>query len=135
MSSGRLFLDRVGRHQSPSPLHRRDQNKSIARSEETIYPRAVSSVLTGCLTFRDKRMDHFTRRIIGFDVHRGGVEGEALCWMFQRASRGQRLPKYLSPDHDPLYRFHQWQANLRVLEVRKIKTVPYIAAFAIPSSN
>src|SRR5215471_14316257 len=55
MSSGRLFLDRVGRHQSPSPLHRRDQNKSIARSEETIYHRAVSSVLTGCLTFRDKR--------------------------------------------------------------------------------
>ncbi len=25
MSSGRLFLDRVGRHQSPSPLHRHDQ--------------------------------------------------------------------------------------------------------------
>jgi len=55
MSSGRLFLDRVGRHQSPSPLHRRDQNKSIARSEGTIYHQTVSSVLTGCLTFRDKR--------------------------------------------------------------------------------
>ena len=26
MSSGRLFLDRVGRHQSPSPLHRHGQN-------------------------------------------------------------------------------------------------------------
>jgi hypothetical protein len=26
MSSGRLFLDRVGRHQSPSPLDRRPQN-------------------------------------------------------------------------------------------------------------
>jgi hypothetical protein len=25
MSSGRLVLDQVGRHQSPSPLHRRDQ--------------------------------------------------------------------------------------------------------------
>ena len=25
MSSGRLFLDRVGRHQSPSPLHRHSQ--------------------------------------------------------------------------------------------------------------
>jgi hypothetical protein len=25
MSSGRLFLDRVGRHQSPSPLHRHGQ--------------------------------------------------------------------------------------------------------------
>jgi hypothetical protein len=55
MSSGRLFLDRVGRHQSPSPLHRRDQNNLIARSEETIYHRTVTSVLTGCLTFRDKR--------------------------------------------------------------------------------
>jgi hypothetical protein len=26
MSSGRLFLDRVGRHQSPSPLHRHEQH-------------------------------------------------------------------------------------------------------------
>src|SRR5262249_23668120 len=71
-------------------------------------------------------MDHFTRGIIGFGVHRGGVDGEALCRMFQRAIGGQRLPKYLSSDHDPLYRFHQWQANLRVLEVREIKTVPYV---------
>ena len=34
-------------------------------------------------------------------------------------------PKYLSSDHDPLYRFHQWQANLRILAVKEIKTVPY----------
>src|SRR5215472_9272202 len=71
-------------------------------------------------------MDHFTRRIIGFGVHRGGVDGVALCRMFQRAIRGQRLPKYLSSDHDPLFKFHQWQANLGVLEVREIKTVPYV---------
>ena len=32
----------------------------------------------------------------------------------------------LSSDHDPLYRFHKWQANLRVLEVTEIKTVPYV---------
>jgi len=25
-----------------------------------------------------------------------------------------------------LYRFHQWQANLRILEVKEIKTVPYV---------
>src|SRR5207245_267161 len=25
-----------------------------------------------------------------------------------------------------LYRFHQWQANLRVLGVRQIKTLPYV---------
>jgi hypothetical protein len=55
MSSGRLFLDRVGRHQSPSPLHRQDQNNLIARSAGTIYHRTVTSVLTGCLTSRDKR--------------------------------------------------------------------------------
>ena len=50
----------------------------------------------------------------------------ALCRMFNRAIRTQTLPKYLSSDHDPLYRFHQWQANLRVLEVKEIKTVPYV---------
>ena len=33
------------------------------------------------------------------------------------------MPKYLSRDNDPLYRFQQWQANLRVLEVMEIKTV------------
>ena len=71
-------------------------------------------------------MDQFTRRIIGFGVHRGIVDGVALCRMFNRAIGGTALPKYLSSDHDPLYRFHQWQANLRVLEVKEIKTVPYI---------
>ena len=71
-------------------------------------------------------MDQFTRRIIGFGVHRGIVDGVALCRMFQRAIRGHSLPKSLSSDHDPLYRFHQWKANLRVLEVTEIKTVPYV---------
>src|SRR4030095_5220812 len=71
-------------------------------------------------------MDQFTRRIIGFGIHSGIVDGVALCRMFQRAIRGHNLPKYLSSDHDPLYRFHQWQANLRVREVTAIKTVPYV---------
>ena len=46
--------------------------------------------------------------------------------MFNRAIQTQTLPKYLSSDHDLLYRFHQWQANLRVLDVKEIKTVPYV---------
>jgi len=54
------------------------------------------------------------------------VDGVALCRMFQQATRRHGLPKYLSSDHDPLYRFHQWQANLRVLEVKEIKTVPHV---------
>src|SRR5262245_26831542 len=60
-------------------------------------------------------MDQFTRRIIGFGVHSGIVDGMALCRMFHRATRGHSLPKYLSSDHDPLYRYHQWEANLRIL--------------------
>jgi putative transposase len=72
-------------------------------------------------------MDQYTRRIIGFGLHAGAVDGIALCRMFNRALRGHRsIPKYLSSDNDPLYRFHQWQANLRILEVAEIKTVPYV---------
>jgi len=71
-------------------------------------------------------MDQFTRRIIGFGVHNGIVDGVALCRMFHRAIRGHSPPKYLSSDHDPLYRFHQWEANLRILEVTEIKSVPYV---------
>src|SRR6516225_1894726 len=71
-------------------------------------------------------MDQFTRRIVGFGVHRGAVDGVELCRMFNRAARGQTPPKYLSSDHDRLFRFHQWQANLRILDVEEIKTVPYV---------
>ena len=72
-------------------------------------------------------MDQCTRRIVGFGVHAGTVDGVALCRMFNRAIRWQLwMPKYLSSDNDPLYRFNQWQANLRILEVTQIKSVPYV---------
>src|SRR5271169_1530646 len=72
-------------------------------------------------------MDQYTRRIIGFGVHAGTIDGAALCRMFNRAIRGQRcMPNFLSFDNDPLYRFHQWQANLRILEVTEIKSIPYV---------
>ena len=72
-------------------------------------------------------MDHFTRRIIGFGIHSGAVNREALCRMLKQAIRGVTiLPQYLSSDHDPLYRYHQWQANLRILGVTEVKTVPYV---------
>src|SRR5256884_9397842 len=72
-------------------------------------------------------MDQYTRRIIGFGVHAGAVDGVTLCRMFNRAIRGQLwMSKYLSSDNDLLYRFHQWQANLRVLELTEIKSIPYV---------
>ena len=70
-------------------------------------------------------MDQYTRRIIGFGVHAGVVDGMALCRMFNQAIRGCRsMPKYLSSDHDPLYRFKQWQANLRILDEPRSRRCP-----------
>src|SRR5579872_1767797 len=40
-------------------------------------------------------MDQFSRRIVGFGVHRGIVDGAALCRMFHRAIRGHGLTRYL----------------------------------------
>jgi transposase InsO family protein len=70
-------------------------------------------------------MDVFTRRIIGFGVAREYIDGATVCRMFNQAVAGQPRPKHISTDHDPLFRFHRWLANLRVLEVDEIKSVPY----------
>ena len=70
-------------------------------------------------------MDQFTRRIIDIGVHAGDVDGPALCCMFNHAALGKSAPRYLSSDHDPLFRFHQWRANLRIREIEEIKTVPH----------
>ena len=71
-------------------------------------------------------MDQFTRRIIGFGVHAGDVDGIALCCMFARAIAGKGEPRYLSSDHDPLFEYHRWKANLRVLQISEVKTVPHV---------
>ena len=71
-------------------------------------------------------MDQYTRRIVGFGVHAGTVDGRAVCRLFNHAIRGCLAPKYLSSDNDPLYTFHQWHVNLRVLGVTEVKTVPYL---------
>jgi len=70
-------------------------------------------------------MDQFTRRIIGFGVHEGDLNGVAICVMFNKIISAKNLPKYLSSDNDPLFKFHRWRANLRILEVEEIKSVPY----------
>jgi transposase InsO family protein len=70
-------------------------------------------------------MHVFTRRIIGFGVEHAYIDGVSVCRMFNHATAGQTLPKHVSTDHDPLFRFHRWLANLRVLEIEEIKSVPY----------
>jgi putative transposase len=71
-------------------------------------------------------MDQFTRRIIGLGVHRGPVDGPSLCRMFNAVIYGQGAPRQLSTDHDPLFEAHRWTANLRILEIDEIKTVPHV---------
>ena len=70
-------------------------------------------------------MDQYSRSIVGFSAHSGNVDGIALCRMFNQASSGRDPPCYLSSDNDPLFRFHRWRANLRILEIEEIKTVPF----------
>ena len=69
-------------------------------------------------------IDVFTRRLIGFGVEGGSIDGIAVCRMFNRAIANHPMPKRISTDHDPLFRFHRWLANLRVREIEEIKSVP-----------
>jgi len=69
-------------------------------------------------------IDQFTRRIIGFAVHAGDCDGVAYCRMFNQFAGGNSAPKHLSSDNDPLFLFHRWKANLRILEIGELKSVP-----------
>jgi transposase InsO family protein len=72
-------------------------------------------------------MDQFTRRIIGFAIQPGVVDGPALCRTFNQVIAGApTLPQQLSSDQDPLFQFYRWKANLRILDVSEIKTVPHV---------
>jgi hypothetical protein len=72
MSSGRLILDRVGRHQSPSPLHRHHQNKPMAFRRVNDYHRTRNSVLTVCVSRGDKRK-------LSFQIELTRKYGLAVC--------------------------------------------------------
>ena len=42
-------------------------------------------------------MDHYTRRVIGFGVHAGNVDGPTICRMFIQATSGQKYRYRLAP--------------------------------------
>ncbi len=72
-------------------------------------------------------LDQSTRRIIGFGIHSAvAVDGRTLCRLFLQAIKHCKLPRCLSSDHDPLFRFHQWQANLRILGSHEVKSIPNV---------
>lgn len=71
-------------------------------------------------------MDQWSRKIIGFAVTKGQVTGEELCQMFNLIVPPNALPKRISHDHDPLFRFHQWTRNMDILGIEEIWTVPFV---------
>jgi putative transposase len=71
-------------------------------------------------------MDQYTRRIIGFAVNPGNIDGITACVMFNKIISSKNTPKYLSSDNDPIFQFHRWRANLRILDIEEIKSLPYM---------
>jgi len=70
-------------------------------------------------------MDQYSRKIVGFSVRPANITGVDVCCMFNKIVSGKKPPKYLSSDNDPLFRYLQWRANMRIIEVKEIKSVPY----------
>ena len=71
-------------------------------------------------------LDQYTRRIVGFAVCQGSPDGPTVCRMLFHIICGSAPPTYLSSDHDPLFECHRWKANLRILGVKEVKTVPFV---------
>ena len=71
-------------------------------------------------------MDQYTRRIVGFSVHAGNVDGPAICRMFNYATSGKGWPGRISSDNDPSFQYYRWKANLRVLDIEEIKSIPHV---------
>ena len=46
--------------------------------------------------------------------------------MFNEAISGKGWPTYISSDNDPLFQYHRWKANLRVLKIEEIKSLPHV---------
>ena len=69
-------------------------------------------------------MDVYTRRLVGFGVERGNIEGSAVCRMFNRAIAGQACRNMSAPIMIRCFGFIDG-ANLRVLAIEEVKSVPY----------
>jgi hypothetical protein len=70
-------------------------------------------------------MDVWSRRIIGCSVNKGLVDGPTICRMFNQIIPNKNMPHYISTDNDPLFQFHRWKANLRILDIEEVKSIPF----------
>ena len=71
-------------------------------------------------------MDQFTRRIVGFSTHAGDLNGiAAVCCMFNKIISKQSLLHFCRLIMI-LYFNIIWKAYLRILDIKEIKTLPYM---------
>jgi putative transposase len=113
---------------SPRPRHRAPWLSFIGHTRDSLGSvdlfRCESIVLRSYWVL--VVMDQFTRRLVGVGVHCGPVDGAGICRMFNAAIHGRGAPRHLSTDHDALFESQRWTANLRILEIDEIKTVPHV---------
>jgi len=70
--------------------------------------------------------DAFLSMRVGDRFRRGSPDGSTVCRMLRHIIFDSALPTYLSSDHDPLFEYHHWKANLRILGVNEVKAVPFV---------
>tara|TARA_R110002096_G_scaffold80787_2_gene188931 strand:- start:3144 stop:3635 length:492 start_codon:yes stop_codon:yes gene_type:complete len=70
-------------------------------------------------------MNVSNRKLIGLSVNKGSVDGPTLCEMFNQVIANKYMPHYISTDYDLLFQFHRWKANLRILEIEEVKSIPF----------
>jgi putative transposase len=117
----RKFLARLSSGSGPSWLSRIGSDKDVLWSMDLFCCESILLQTHWVMVV----MDHFTRKIIGIVVCRGSLTGADVCRMFAEIhNHSARRPRHLSTDHDPLFKFHQWKANLRIFEIDEIKTIP-----------
>lgn len=121
-------------HYKPDPSkHGPSWLTTIGHAKDSLWSRGAGPVdLFRCESIVLKShwimvvMDQYTRRIIGFGVHTGNLDGPALCRMFNDATSGQGWPEHIGSDNDPLFQYHRWKANLRVLDIDEVKSLPHV---------
>ena len=73
-------------------------------------------------------MHVWSRRIIGCSVNKAPKDSPTLCGVFNQIIFNKNMPHYISTDNDPLFQFHRWKANLRILEIEEVKSIPLTPA-------
>ena len=88
----------------------------------TLFWRLIGGERASLAPLREQRRELLERE--PERMTRPFLDGPGVCRMFNRAIARQSMPKHLSSDHDPLFRFQRWLANLRILEIDEIRSIP-----------